>query len=159
MGDIISPDGGGLMKYQNLETDNESMLHYLALANLSQEIHESIASNYSERNYSEASNFSLSQSNADSYPSLSQLCNEIDQSLEARLLAQAEAIEDELSIPDLPLLYGEKCSVCLLEAMDSKFIKCKLCRKSVHYNCNNPKVSAYYKKQCANCRCQFCKLK
>ena len=81
----------------------------------------------------------LSQSNADLYPSLSQLCNEIDQSIEAGLWAQAEAIEDELSIPDLPFLYGEKCSVCLLEALDLTFIKCKLCRKPVHYNCKNPK--------------------
>ena len=75
------------------------MLHSLALANLSHEIHESMASNYSQSNNSEASNLSLSQSYADSYPSLSQICNEIDQNIEAGLLAQAEAIENELSIP------------------------------------------------------------
>ena len=135
------------------------MLRSLELANLSQEIHESMASNYSQSNNSEASNLSLSQSYADSYPSLSQICNEIDQSIEAGLLAQAEAIENELSIPDLPLTYGEKCSVCLQVALNSTFIKCRLCTKPVHYNCNNPKVSAYYKKQCENFKCHFCKSK
>ena len=43
--------------------------------------------------------------------------------------------------------------------LNSTFIKCRLCTKPVHYNCNNPKVSAYYKKQCENFKCHFCKSK
>ena len=48
---------------ENLETNNKSMRYYLALANLSQEIHESI--DYEQSNCSEASNY---QSTVDSYP-------------------------------------------------------------------------------------------
>ena len=97
------------------------------------------------------------QSTTDTYPSLSQLCNDIDQSINAGLLAQAEAFEEELTRPDLPLIQGEKCSISLLEASDLTLIKCKKCRRPVHYNCNTPKGCAYYKKHCANFMCQFCK--
>ena len=77
------------------------------MANLSQEIHESIDS--------EQSNYSVPHPTADSYPSLSQLCNEIDLSIDAGLLVQAETLEDELTRQYVLLLQvrpKEKCSVC-----------------------------------------------
>ena len=37
------------------------------------------------------------------------------------------------------------------------FIICSLCSKNVHYICNNPNVSAYYKKRPINFKCCVCK--
>ena len=44
--------------------------------------------------------YSVPHPTADSYPSLSQLCNEIDLSIDAGLLVQAETLEDELTRQD-----------------------------------------------------------
>ena len=49
------------------------------------------------------------------------------------------------------------CGVCKLEALE--FITCIQCLKCVHFTCNIPKVSPYYKTKPGNFKCQMCRTK
>ena len=51
---------------------------------------------------------------------------------ESKLIREAEEMESD-------------CIICNTSALVDIFIICSLCSKNVHYKCNNPNVSAYYK--------------
>ena len=49
------------------------------------------------------------------------------------------------------------CIVCSTQVNAGSFIACSNCFKNIHYLCNNPVVTPYYKKNTKNFKCHICK--
>ena len=77
-----------------------------------------------------------------------------------QLIREAEEMEKLLIPPSNSSSTSQKesdCIICNTFALVDTFIICSLCSKNVHYICNNPNVSAYYKKRPINFKCCVCK--
>lgn len=98
------------------------------------------------------------------YTSLNNL-NEQESLSESQLIRNIQAIEGGLTIEpsaSSSLIISPSndiniCSFCNNTFDIGTFILCSKCNKNVHYSCNKPAVSSYYKKSPKNFKCQFCK--
>ncbi len=77
---------------------------------------------------------------------------------QAQLIREAEEMEQLLNPPIKSSSTSQSdeesdCIICNTSELVNTFIICSLCSKHVHYNCNNSKVSAYYKKTPMNYTC------
>ena len=96
----------------------------------------------------------MDQHPLEEYPSLSQMIADIDKSIENAATEAHEAAVNTV-LPSVNTVL--KCRICNLEALE--YITCSLCSMFVHFNCNIPKVSNYYRNKPDNFKCQFCKTK